>query len=129
MIRKLVRATFVVLALVVLSNCAFSQLVAGADQNAFPPLDQWKNAVLTGEPPGSAVLGELATQVAGSHKKLLQFPPSLFRMIMAVLSDSTRHHNQNRAEIGRISLITVCDRARPDRRSLMDGNAFSCSNQ
>jgi len=52
MIRKLVRATFVVLALVVLSNCAFSQLAASADQNAFPPLDQWKNAVLAGEPSG-----------------------------------------------------------------------------
>jgi hypothetical protein len=49
-------ATVVFLALVVLSCSAFSQLATSADPDAFPALDQWKSAVLTGDPAGLTYL-------------------------------------------------------------------------
>jgi thioredoxin 1 len=49
-------ATVVFLALVVLSCSAFSQLATSADPDAFPPLDQWKSAVLAGDPAGLTYL-------------------------------------------------------------------------
>jgi hypothetical protein len=49
-------AIVAVLAFATLSGCAFSQLAASADQNAFPALDQWKSAVLTGNPAGLTYL-------------------------------------------------------------------------
>jgi thioredoxin 1 len=49
-------ATVVFLALVVLSCSAFSQLATSADPDAFPALDRWKSAVLTGDPAGLTYL-------------------------------------------------------------------------
>jgi hypothetical protein len=44
--------------------------------------------------PRSPVLGGLARWVVGSHKRLLQSPASLCRMVVAVLIDLPPHHNQ-----------------------------------
>jgi len=45
-------AILALLALVALSCSAFSQLAPSADANGFPPLDEWKAAVLSGDPTG-----------------------------------------------------------------------------
>jgi hypothetical protein len=53
MMRRNFRSAIVVLlALAVLSCCAFSQLAPSTDSNAFPPFDQWKSAVLSGNSAG-----------------------------------------------------------------------------
>lgn len=49
-------AVVAVLTFAALSGGAFSQLAASADQNAFPTLDQWKSAVITGDPAGLTYL-------------------------------------------------------------------------